>query len=663
MSSVDVPLSCFAGARARALARISDTSLDRAPAGGVDVAAAPLVKAINAMAADYATTSTCAGRCVVFGFERDDAKRGKWLLNSHDPITSAQVRQALEGHAFERATVASLKFEPPIAHVRCASVSAASRLVRLAVECGFRESGIVLGNGKAPMAALRSTGNALDAPLGICEDGEWKHLPSDDHLEFVVAEANARFVRAREKLDALASRLEREANAEPRDGKSADSPRALVVSPRHARAVKVALEAAGGYDKRFKIANADGNLDRRFKIAALSGGRASKLAIPLTSAAALQLEDSDSELSEKLRGLMRLRPAAPTAENDVDENGERSDDGSEFNLAPFAPQASDAVAVARLSRASKISAAFAQRDAALAATLPRKWGVLGDDALLVPGAVVQHVRQSPQIDVAALWRDVALAGGTQRVFRDAEIAANGHRSSQRELLYFNPSVYPTPEAATRIVIKEGGISYGFDATTTMFSPGNNTERLRHATFPCEGQTVVDLYAGIGYFSLPMLKRGATFLHACEWSPDAAKALRSNLVLNGVADRCRVYEADNATTAPTLGRIAHRVSLGLTPTSRQGWALACALVHPTGATLHVHENVKVDETNASLTPSQKAKATFLRWGGEVAAALQALLIAERGPGWQCSCTFVSRVKDYAPRVHHLVADVACTPPSI
>mgnify|MGYP004214072825 CR=1 FL=1 len=41
---------------------------------------------------------------------------------------------------------------------------------------------------------------------------------------------------------------------------------------------------------------------------------------------------------------------------------------------------------------------------------------------------------------------------------------------------------------------------------------------------------------------------------------------------------------------------------------------------------------------------------------------ARLLAAAGRGaWACDCAFVSRVKDYAPRVHHLVADVVCRPP--
>jgi tRNA/tmRNA/rRNA uracil-C5-methylase (TrmA/RlmC/RlmD family) len=60
----------------------------------------------------------------------------------------------------------------------------------------------------------------------------------------------------------------------------------------------------------------------------------------------------------------------------------------------------------------------------------------------------------------------------------------------------------------------------------MFSAGNAPERHRVARFRCEGEVVVDMYAGIGYFTLPyLIHAGAQLVHACEWNPNAVTALR------------------------------------------------------------------------------------------------------------------------------------------
>lgn len=38
--------------------------------------------------------------------------------------------------------------------------------------------------------------------------------------------------------------------------------------------------------------------------------------------------------------------------------------------------------------------------------------------------------------------------------------------------------------------------YTYDVTKCMFSSGNITEKIRIAQLSCEGETIVDLYAGL-----------------------------------------------------------------------------------------------------------------------------------------------------------------------
>ena len=52
--------------------------------------------------------------------------------------------------------------------------------------------------------------------------------------------------------------------------------------------------------------------------------------------------------------------------------------------------------------------------------------------------------------------------------------------------------------------RENGITYIFDATKVMFSSGNGSEKMRVAKLDCSDEVVLDLYAGIGYFTLPLL---------------------------------------------------------------------------------------------------------------------------------------------------------------
>ena len=93
--------------------------------------------------------------------------------------------------------------------------------------------------------------------------------------------------------------------------------------------------------------------------------------------------------------------------------------------------------------------------------------------------------------------------------------------------------------------------YNFDCEKVMFCTGNGTEKRRMGG-KGEGEVIVDLYAGIGYFTLPFLVHGrATHVHACEINPDSVEALKKNLVENAVEHRCTVYLGDNAISGKKL----------------------------------------------------------------------------------------------------------------
>ena len=54
--------------------------------------------------------------------------------------------------------------------------------------------------------------------------------------------------------------------------------------------------------------------------------------------------------------------------------------------------------------------------------------------------------------------------------------------------------------------KELGVTYGFDCSKVMFSSGNGTEKKRMGfDVRARNEVIVDLYAGIGYYSLQLLK--------------------------------------------------------------------------------------------------------------------------------------------------------------
>ena len=130
-----------------------------------------------------------------------------------------------------------------------------------------------------------------------------------------------------------------------------------------------------------------------------------------------------------------------------------------------------------------------------------------------------------------------------------------------------------PDSPGWITVTEQGIRQSFDMTRVMFSRGNITEKIRFGKMVQKGDMVLDLYAGIGYFTLPALVHGqAKYVYACEWNPEAVKTLRFNLSDNGLEERATVLEGDCRVLVRNhqLVNMFDRVSLGLLPSSEGGW---------------------------------------------------------------------------------------------
>lgn len=215
---------------------------------------------------------------------------------------------------------------------------------------------------------------------------------------------------------------------------------------------------------------------------------------------------------------------------------------------------------------------------ALAKDLPSCWEIHGDLLMLPEGCFVMKDWEALG---GELWPIVASAFRSSRVAKRGHIMNNDFRSPLVTLLLGTNSW---------VEHVDNRIRYRYDVTKCMFSTGNITEKIRIGHFKCAGETVVDLFAGIGYFTLPYLVHAnASLVYACEWNPDAVEALKINLAFNGVTSRCIVLEGDNQKTCPK--GVADRVNLGLIPSSEGSWEVACAALKlDTGGILHVHGNV-------------------------------------------------------------------------
>ncbi|XP_007889462.2 tRNA wybutosine-synthesizing protein 2 homolog [Callorhinchus milii] len=286
--------------------------------------------------------------------------------------------------------------------------------------------------------------------------------------------------------------------------------------------------------------------------------------------------------------------------------------------------------------------------------LPRVWKRHGDMAVLNERCFQAEIWKTMEPNV---WQVVAAALGVRRVARAGRVSADDFRTPAVTLLLGDNGW---------VQQVDNGIRYTFDVTKCMFSSGNITEKLRISSFDCTGEVVVDLFAGLGYFTLPYLVHaGAAFVYACEWNPWAVASLRKNLELNKVAERCEIYQGDSRQLP--LCSLADRVNLGLVPSSEEGWPSACRVLRgDRGGKLHIHHNVSTyphspagPRSGESMQPRGKA-AAWRGWAQAAAFQVRDLLREQHGRPWRTEIVHIEHVKSYAPHIDHLVLDLDCRP---
>lgn len=253
-------------------------------------------------------------------------------------------------------------------------------------------------------------------------------------------------------------------------------------------------------------------------------------------------------------------------------------------------------------------------------------------------------------------------------------------------------------------VQNHGIQQIWAPLYTMFSRGNITEKARilgqgpsQGTFPgldeqsLQGQkiqdiSVVDMYAGIGYFVFSYLKRGVKRVWGWELNGWSVEGLRRGCEANrwgcrvirvlengGIdttieelvdslkaTDRVVIFHGDNRFAADILAQIQHvmeqrntwspvrHVNLGLLPTSKPSWENACKVLdHQKDGWLHVHENVDMREIE-EMKEQLKVELARLRKTVHCQNGIPEDPVID--------CCHVEHVKTYAPGVMHCVFDI-------
>ena len=275
----------------------------------------------------------------------------------------------------------------------------------------------------------------------------------------------------------------------------------------------------------------------------------------------------------------------------------------------------------------------------LIANLPLKWELFGDLAI-IPNSVMNNsqwqdfFRSITQEQEREIWQIIAQALKVDRLARQDKIATDMMRTSQVKMLLGHSG---------EVEINDFGVKFWLDITKVMFSSGNVTERHRIGNIDMSGEIIVDAFAGIGYYTLPMLVRSnAEHVYACEINPNSIQALQNGAKLNNVGKRLTILEGDNLSTMQQVYSLADRVHLGILPSSKKTWQSAINCLKSSGGKLHIHMNVEEEKIEDFVTYCSDSIAKLAK---------------QLGREGIVSVEHVEKVKWYAPRIRHIVIDIS------
>lgn len=185
---------------------------------------------------------------------------------------------------------------------------------------------------------------------------------------------------------------------------------------------------------------------------------------------------------------------------------------------------------------------------------------------------------------------------------------------------------------TETIHKEHGCFFKFDVSRIMWSKGNTSERMRVAGLVGDGERVLDMFAGIGYFSIPIgVHSNVDKVYSIEINPVSYNYLKENIVLNKVEDSVEAFLGDSNILAADFKPV-DRVLMGYVHTTHDFLASAIGALGDKGV-IHYHETVpdKLIDTR----PVERIK--------KAADGREVSVLGERV------------IKKYSPGVSHVVVD--------
>jgi tRNA (guanine37-N1)-methyltransferase len=154
---------------------------------------------------------------------------------------------------------------------------------------------------------------------------------------------------------------------------------------------------------------------------------------------------------------------------------------------------------------------------------------------------------------------------------------------------------------TQTIHKEFGCQYHVDIAKAYFSPRLSCEHKRVASLVQSDDVVVDLFAGVGPFSVLIGKEKPNAkVYAVDVNPEAVELLKNNVRVNGVDTRVFPILGDARKIAQNeLKGVADRIIMNLPETAIEYVDVACKVINKEGGVAHFYGFIRSPDSINNL----------------------------------------------------------------
>jgi len=194
--------------------------------------------------------------------------------------------------------------------------------------------------------------------------------------------------------------------------------------------------------------------------------------------------------------------------------------------------------------------------------------------------------------------------------------------------------YVAGENKKSTIHKEYGCLFSVDVAKCYFSPRLSHERMRVAEMVKPNETVVNMFAGVGCFSIMIAKHvSATKVFSIDVNPAAIQFMRENVRLNRVYGKVIPLLGDSKEIISNkMRRVADRVLLPLPEKALEYLPYALSALKASGGWIHYYD---LEHAAKTESPAEKAKLKVEKALDDLGVSFEVpfvRVVRSTGPNW-------------------------------